>query len=64
MLDARTGEAVAMPAANGGFMMFMLRLHVDMLAGLPGKLLLAFMGVCSCWRSSPAPCSTRRSCAA
>lgn len=45
MLDARTGEAVAMPAANGGFMMFMLRLHVDMFAGLPGKLLLAAMGV-------------------
>ncbi|UVE18180.1 PepSY domain-containing protein [Pseudomonas sp. LS44] len=45
MLDARTGEAVAMPAANGGFMMLMLRLHVDMFAGLPGKLLLAFMGL-------------------
>ena len=45
MLDARTGEAVAMPAANGGFMMIMLRLHVDLFAGLPGKLLLAFMGV-------------------
>ncbi|MCO7564287.1 PepSY domain-containing protein [Pseudomonas sp. S 311-6] len=45
MLDARTGEAVAMPAANGGIMMTMLRLHVDMFAGLPGKLLLAFMGV-------------------
>ncbi|UUY09782.1 PepSY domain-containing protein [Pseudomonas sp. J452] len=45
MLDARSGEAVAMPAANGGFMMLMLRLHVDMFAGLPGKLLLAFMGI-------------------
>ena len=45
MLDARTGEAVAMPAANGGFMMIMLRLHVDMFAGLPGKLVLAFMGL-------------------
>lgn len=45
MLDARSGEAVAMPAANGGFMMVMLRLHVDMFAGLPGKLLLAFMGL-------------------
>ncbi|MBC3413891.1 PepSY domain-containing protein [Pseudomonas sp. SWRI107] len=45
MLDARTGEAVAMPAANGGLMMTLLRLHVDMFAGLPGKLLLAFMGV-------------------
>jgi uncharacterized iron-regulated membrane protein len=45
MLDARTGEALEMPSANGGFMMVMLRLHVDMYAGLPGKLLLAFMGL-------------------
>jgi len=44
-LDARTGEVVETPAANGGFMMVMLRLHVDMYAGLPGKLLLAFMGL-------------------
>lgn len=44
MLDARTGEAVEMPAANGGLMMFFLRMHVDMFAGLPGKLFLAFMG--------------------
>jgi uncharacterized iron-regulated membrane protein len=45
MLDARTGEAFETPSANGGFMMVMLRLHVDMYAGLPGKLLLAFMGL-------------------
>ncbi len=45
MLDARTGEALETPSANGGFMMVMLRLHVDMYAGLPGKLLLAFMGL-------------------
>lgn len=45
MLDTRTGEALEMPSANGGFMMVMLRLHVDMYAGLPGKLLLAFMGI-------------------
>ena len=45
MLDARTGEALEMPSANGGFMMIMLRLHVDMFAGLPGKLFLAFMGI-------------------
>jgi len=48
MLDARSGEPVAMPAANGGFMMLMRRLHVDMFAGLPGKLLLAFMGLLFC----------------
>ncbi|MEB0105063.1 MULTISPECIES: PepSY-associated TM helix domain-containing protein [unclassified Pseudomonas] len=45
MLDARTGESVEMPSANGGFTLFVLRLHVDMFAGLPGKLLLAFMGL-------------------
>jgi len=45
MLDARSGEAVEMPAANGGVLMVLLRLHVDMFAGLPGKLLLAFMGL-------------------
>jgi uncharacterized iron-regulated membrane protein len=45
MIDARTGEAMETPNANGGFMMIMLRLHVDMYAGLPGKLLLAFMGL-------------------
>ncbi|MBW3506678.1 MULTISPECIES: PepSY domain-containing protein [unclassified Pseudomonas] len=45
MLDARTGEAIEVPSANGGIMMVMLRLHVDMFAGLPGKLLLAFMGL-------------------
>ncbi|MDP2747520.1 PepSY domain-containing protein [Pseudomonas sp.] len=45
MLDARSGEAIEMPAANGGLLMVILRLHVDMFAGLPGKLLLAFMGL-------------------
>ncbi|MGX4730153.1 PepSY-associated TM helix domain-containing protein [Pseudomonas corrugata] len=45
MLDARTGEALETPAANGGFMMVMRRLHVDMYAGLTGKLLLASMGL-------------------
>ncbi|OHC29262.1 MAG: peptidase [Pseudomonadales bacterium RIFCSPHIGHO2_02_FULL_60_43] len=45
MLDARSGEAVEMPAANGGILMVILRLHVDMFTGLPGKLLLAFMGM-------------------
>ncbi|PBP78121.1 PepSY-associated TM helix domain-containing protein [Pseudomonas syringae] len=44
-LDARTGEALEMPSANGGFMMVMLLLHVDLYANLPGKLLLAFMGL-------------------
>ncbi|VXC36117.1 Peptidase [Pseudomonas sp. 8Z] len=45
MLDARSGEPVAMSAANGGVLMFILRLHVDLFADLPGKLLLAAMGL-------------------
>lgn len=45
LLDARSGEALELPSANGGLMLFILRLHVDMFAGLPGKLLLAFMGL-------------------
>lgn len=45
MLDARTGATVEMPSANGGLTLFLLRLHVDMFAGLPGKWLLAFMGL-------------------
>ena len=45
LLDARTGEALEMPSANGGLMLFILRLHVDLFAGLPGKLLLASMGL-------------------
>jgi len=45
MLDARTGEAMETPSANGGLMQFILRLHVDLFADLPGKLLLAFMGL-------------------
>ncbi|TRX75129.1 PepSY-associated TM helix domain-containing protein [Pseudomonas mangiferae] len=45
MLDGCTGEVLPMPSANGGPMLFILRLHVDLFAGLPGKLLLAAMGV-------------------
>jgi uncharacterized iron-regulated membrane protein len=53
------------PSANGGLMMVMLRLHVDMFAGLPGKLLCwPLWGCCLCWRSSPAQCCTCRLCAA
>ncbi|WP_407314641.1 PepSY-associated TM helix domain-containing protein [Pseudomonas sp. nanlin1] len=45
MLDARTGQGVEMPSASTGLMMVVLRLHVDLYAGLAGKLLLAFMGL-------------------
>jgi len=43
--DARTGELVGDYPLGQGFMNLMLRLHVDMFAGLPGTLFLGFMGV-------------------
>jgi len=45
-VDARTAKVIAEPAFEGGaFMSTMLRLHVDMFAGLPGMLFLGFMGL-------------------
>ncbi|MDH0868171.1 PepSY-associated TM helix domain-containing protein [Mitsuaria sp. GD03876] len=44
-VDARTGLAVREYRVGEGFMDLMLRLHVDMFAGLPGKLFLGFMGL-------------------
>lgn len=43
--DLRTGEYLASYPLNDGFMNLMLRLHVDMFAGLPGTLFLGFMGL-------------------
>jgi len=43
-VDARTGEVLAHPKTDEGFMFVMLKLHVDLFAGLPGKLFLGFMG--------------------
>lgn len=43
--DARTGAVVDVPAFDEGFMSVMYRLHVDLYAGLPGKLFLGFMGL-------------------
>lgn len=43
--DARTGEFLGDYPLGQGVMNFMLRLHVDMFAGLPGTLFLGFMGV-------------------
>lgn len=45
MLDTRTAAGVAMPSANGGLLQIVLRLHTDIFLGLPGKLLMAAMGV-------------------
>jgi uncharacterized iron-regulated membrane protein len=44
-VDARTGEVIAEPRFDEGFMWVMLKLHVDLFAGLPGKLFLGFMGL-------------------
>ena len=43
--DSRTGDFLNDYPLNTGFMDVMLRLHVDMYAGLPGTLFLGFMGV-------------------
>lgn len=45
-VDARTANVITEPAFEGGaFMSTMFRLHVDLFAGLPGKLFLGFMGL-------------------
>lgn len=44
-VDARTGEVLAEPKFDEGFMYIMFKLHVDLFAGLPGKLFLGLMGM-------------------
>ncbi len=44
-VDARTAAVLEQPRFDEGFMWVMLRLHVDLFAGLPGKLFLGFMGL-------------------
>ena len=43
--DARTAEVLGAPNFDEGFMSVMYRLHVDLYAGLAGKLFLGFMGL-------------------
>lgn len=43
--DARTGEMINAYPVNEGIMHIILRLHVDMFAGLYGMLFLGFMGI-------------------
>ena len=43
-IDTRTAEILGEPD-NRGFMYVMLKLHVDLFAGLPGMLFLGFMGL-------------------
>ncbi|MEL7304566.1 MAG: PepSY-associated TM helix domain-containing protein [Myxococcota bacterium] len=44
-LDARTAEVLSEYPLDGGLVAILLRLHVDMFAGLPGMLFLGMMGV-------------------
>jgi len=44
-MDERTGEILAAEPAHVDFMYIMYYLHVEMLAGIPGKLFLGLMGI-------------------
>lgn len=44
-VDARDAGVLGLPAFDEGFMAVMYRLHVDLFAGLPGKLFLGLMGL-------------------
>ncbi|MCW7536885.1 PepSY domain-containing protein [Aquabacterium sp. A7-Y] len=44
-VDARSAEVLAQPRFDEGFMYVMFKLHVDLFAGLPGKLFLGLMGL-------------------
>ncbi len=44
-VDARTAEVLGQPRFDEGFMWIMFKLHVDLFAGLAGKLFLGFMGL-------------------
>jgi len=44
-LDGRDARVLAEPRYDEGFMYWMARLHIDLFAGLAGKLFLGFMGL-------------------
>lgn len=45
VFDTRTGRQIETTQPNEGFMYVMLRLHLDIFAGMPGTLFLGFMGL-------------------
>jgi uncharacterized iron-regulated membrane protein len=45
VFDIRTGQPIDVAQPNEGFMYVMLRLHVDVFAGVKGTLFLGFMGL-------------------
>jgi uncharacterized iron-regulated membrane protein len=44
-VDGRSATVLAEPRFDEGFMFWMFKLHVDLFAGLPGKLFLGLMGL-------------------
>ncbi len=44
-VDARTAKMLAQPVFDEGFMYVLFKLHVDLFAGLAGKLFLGLMGI-------------------
>lgn len=44
-VDGRNAQVLAEPRFDEGFMHWMTRLHIDLFAGLPGKLFLGLMGL-------------------
>lgn len=45
VVDARTAQVLGEPKTQEGLTYFLFKLHVEMFAGLPGKLFLGFMGL-------------------
>jgi len=45
ILDERTGDVLKQPNPREGFMYVMLQLHVEIFAGIPGKLFLGLMAI-------------------
>ncbi|WP_029146803.1 PepSY domain-containing protein [Methylophilus sp. 5] len=45
LVDSRTAKVLDEPPPERGFMYVMLKLHIDMFAGLPGMLFLGLMGL-------------------
>ncbi|WP_160710917.1 PepSY-associated TM helix domain-containing protein [Chitinophaga solisilvae] len=45
VLDERTAQVLQEPKIDEGFIYVMFKLHVDMFAGIPGKLFLGLMGI-------------------
>lgn len=48
VFDTRTGRQIDITQPNEGFLYIMLRLHLDLFAGIGGTLFLGFMGLLLC----------------